>query len=42
LPKPRGAHDKLNPRNAPTILNAVLQFKEHWHGDRKNLEDQAK
>lgn len=42
LPKPRGAHDKLNPRNAPTILNAALQFKEHWRGDRENVEDQAK
>jgi cytochrome c peroxidase len=41
LPKPRGAHDKLNPRNAPTVLNAALQFKAHWRGDRKNVEDQA-
>jgi len=42
LPKARGAHDKLNPRNAPTVLNAALQFKEHWRGDRENVEDQAK
>jgi len=42
LPKPRGAQDKLNPRNAPTVLNAALQFKEHWRGDRENVEDQAK
>ncbi len=42
LPKPRGAHDKLNPRNSPTVLNAALQFKEHWRGDRENVEDQAK
>jgi cytochrome c peroxidase len=42
LPKPHGAHDKLNPRNAPTVLNAALQFKAHWHGDRENVEDQAK
>jgi cytochrome c peroxidase len=42
LPKPRGAHDKLNPRNAPTVLNAALQVKEHWRGDRENVEDQAK
>lgn len=41
LPKSHGNHDKLNPRNAPTILNAALQFKEHWHGDRENVEDQA-
>jgi cytochrome c peroxidase len=42
LPKPRGAHDTLNPRNAPTILNAALQFKAHWRGDRENVEDEAK
>jgi cytochrome c peroxidase len=42
LPKPRGAHNKLNPRNAPTVLNAGLQFKAHWRGDRENIEDQAK
>lgn len=42
LPKPHGAHDKLNPRNAPTVLNAALQFNAHWRGDRENVEDQAK
>ncbi len=42
LAKPRGAHDRVNPRNAPTVLNAALQFKEHWRGDRVNVEDQAK
>ncbi len=42
LDKPHGAHDKVNPRNAPSILNAALQFKEHWRGDRENVEDQAK
>jgi len=42
LAKPHGNHDKLNPRNAPTILNAALQFKAHWRGDRENVEDQAK
>ncbi|MEZ2141843.1 cytochrome c peroxidase [Bradyrhizobium sp. DN5] len=41
LRKPHGAHDKINPRNAPTILNAALQFNAHWRGDRKNVEDQA-
>ncbi|WP_245474177.1 cytochrome-c peroxidase [Bradyrhizobium zhanjiangense] len=41
LAKPHGAHDKINPRNAPTILNAALQFNAHWRGDRKNVEDQA-
>jgi cytochrome c peroxidase len=42
LAKPLGAHDKVNPRNAPTVLNAALQFKAHWRGDRINVEDQAK
>src|SRR6202165_4113834 len=42
LPKARGAHDKLDPRNVPTILNAALQFKAHWRGDRENVEDAAK
>ena len=41
LSKPHGAHDKINPRNAPTVLNAALQFNAHWRGDRKNVEDQA-
>jgi cytochrome c peroxidase len=41
LSKPHGAHDKINPRDAPTVLNAALQFKAHWRGDRKNVEDQA-
>jgi cytochrome c peroxidase len=42
LAKPLGAHGRLNPRNAPTVLNAALQFKAHWRGDRTNVEDQAK
>jgi len=42
LAKPLGAHGKVNPRNAPTVLNAALQFAAHWHGDRVNVEDQAK
>src|ERR1700682_4771638 len=42
LPQGAGAHDKLNPRNVPTILNAALQFKAHWRGDRENVEDEAK
>ncbi len=41
LALPRGAHDKANPRNSPTILNAAIQFAAHWRGDRKNVEDQA-
>lgn len=41
LAKPIGAKDRENPRNAPTILNAALQFAAHWRGDRANVEDQA-
>jgi cytochrome c peroxidase len=41
LPRSRGAHDKLNARNAPTVLNAALEFAEHWRGERRNVEDQA-
>ncbi|MBO0737025.1 MAG: c-type cytochrome [Alphaproteobacteria bacterium] len=41
LARSRGASNKLNPRNAPTVLNAGLQFTQHWRGERKSLEDQA-
>lgn len=41
LGKPHGVHDRINPRNSPTVLNAALQFKAHWRGDRINVEDQA-
>lgn len=41
LAKPIGVKDRENPRNAPTVLNAALQFAAHWRGDRKNVEDQA-
>ncbi len=41
LPKAIGALGRLNPRNAPTVLNAALQFVEHWRGDRTSVEDQA-
>lgn len=41
LPKSFGVFGKANPRNAPTVFNAALQFKEHWRGDRESLEDQA-
>jgi cytochrome c peroxidase len=38
---PRGVENRINPRNAPTVLNAALQFVEHWRGDRESVEDQA-
>ncbi len=41
LAKSRGVHDRANPRNAPTVLNAALEFKAHWRGERANVEDQA-
>jgi cytochrome c peroxidase len=41
LPKAIGVFGRENPRNAPSIFNASLNFKQHWHGDRESLEDQA-
>ncbi len=41
LTRPKGAEDRINPRNAPTILNAALQISAHWIGNRKDVEDQA-
>ncbi len=42
LPKSQGNWGKLNPRNAPTIFNSAGQITQHWRGDRKDVEDQAK
>jgi cytochrome c peroxidase len=41
LAKSIGVQHRRHPRNAPTVLNAGLNFVQHWWGDRKNLEDQA-
>jgi cytochrome c peroxidase len=41
LPRSVGVQHRLNARNAPTVLNAALQFKAHWPGDRANVEEQA-
>jgi cytochrome c peroxidase len=41
LPKSHGHHDKINSRNAPTVLNTALQIKQHWSGNREDVEDQA-
>jgi cytochrome c peroxidase len=41
LAKSIGIEHRLNARNAPTVLNAALQFKAHWIGDRANVEEQA-
>lgn len=37
-----GNNCKPNPRNDPTIFNAAGQMSEHWIGNRKSVEDQAK
>jgi cytochrome c peroxidase len=42
LPKSVGVHDQPLPRNAPTVLNAALFFKEHWDGRFASVEEQAK
>jgi cytochrome c peroxidase len=42
LRKSIGNNCKLNPRNAPTILNAAGQISAHWIGNRADVEDQAK
>src|SRR5262245_51226369 len=41
LPTSLGGQHLTHPRNAPTVLNAGLNFVQHWWGDRKSLEDQA-
>ncbi len=41
LPKSIGAGHRQNAHNAPSVLNAALQFKAHWIGDRENVEAQA-
>lgn len=38
LALPIGVQNRVNPRNAPTLLNAALQFVEHWRGDRTSVE----
>jgi cytochrome c peroxidase len=37
-----GVKQRQHPRNAPTVLNAALNFVNHWRGDRESVEDQAK
>lgn len=36
-----GVENRLNLRNAPTVLNAAIQFRMHWDGSRDSVEDQA-
>jgi cytochrome c peroxidase len=42
LKKSIGNNCKLNPRNAPTVLNAARQVAAHWIGNRADVEDQAR
>ncbi len=42
LRKSIGDNCKVNPRNAPTVLNAAGQISAHWIGNRADVEDQAK
>ena len=42
LKKSIGNNCKVNPRNAPTVLNAAGQISAHWIGNRADVEDQAK
>jgi cytochrome c peroxidase len=41
LAKSIGVKQRQHPRNAPSVLNAALNFVNHWRGDRKSVEDQA-
>jgi cytochrome c peroxidase len=41
LPRSIGAEHRGHPRHAPTVLNAAMQFVQHWRGDRTSVEDQA-
>lgn len=36
-----GVKQRAHPRNAPTVLNAALNFVNHWRGDRESVDDQA-
>ena len=42
LAKSIALHDKVAPRNAPTVFNAALYFTQHWDGVFANVEEQAK
>lgn len=42
LRKAVGNQCRINPRNAPTVLNAAAQISAHWIGNRTGVEDQAK
>ncbi|CAI9084887.1 cytochrome-c peroxidase [Candidatus Methylacidiphilum fumarolicum] len=41
LPTSIGHKWQIGPRNAPTVLNAALQFTQFWDGRAKDVEEQA-
>jgi cytochrome c peroxidase len=41
LSKSIGVRQRIQARNAPTVLNSALQFVNHWRGERESVEDQA-
>lgn len=41
LAKSIGVQHRRHRRNSPTVLNAGLNFIQHWSGDRKDLEHQV-
>ncbi|MBA4017949.1 MAG: cytochrome-c peroxidase [Pirellula sp.] len=41
LVQSHGARNKVLLRNAPTVLNTALQFKQQWAGEFENVEAQA-
>jgi len=41
LPKSIGVRQRIQARNAPTVLNTALHFVNHWRGERESVEDQA-
>jgi cytochrome c peroxidase len=41
LPKSIGVRQRIQARNAPSVLNLALSFANNWRGDRENVEDQA-
>ena len=42
LKKSIGNNCRINPRNAPTLLNTAGQISAHWIGNRVDVEDQAR
>jgi cytochrome c peroxidase len=41
LPRTVGNSGKVLPRNVPTVFNTALQFKQHYGGNRVDVEEQA-